>query len=136
MIKRINLSLDRATICHQILIQNELDRKLIDEYVLEVQDQMMFSCYKDEILVGYIAAVTTNFYSMEVKSIGVSPLFHRKKCGTMLVDAIIDYARKNEFKIMMVKVESKNTNLRKFFEHVNFIPLDQVNSKMIYVLPV
>ena len=137
MIKRVNLSLDRATICHETLLNAcDIDRKVVDEFVLSIQDQMMFSCFDGEISKGFISAVTTNAYTIEIKGIAIKSNYQRKKNGTNLVSELIGYARKNEFKIVMVKINRNDIVLKKFFEYHKFFPLDQVNDFVIYILPV
>ncbi|MDL2292177.1 GNAT family N-acetyltransferase [Acholeplasma sp. OttesenSCG-928-E16] len=140
MIKRINYSLDRRTVCFEVL--KKMDVKYSDEKINELLDiaeeNMMFAYYDGPQAVGFISLFSHNFYVLEISIAAVIKENQNKKIGTAILKEAYQYAKNNDYKILETKIPATADYIqaRKFFEKKKFILLEEIAGKNIMVLPI
>lgn len=93
-------------------------------------DMTVFSAeFKGEI-VGFISLKKRTEYAVEIFNLGVLKGFHGMGIGTALINKSVEFARKNNYKIMTVKTLDESANYppyestRKFYIKHKFYPLE------------
>ncbi len=100
----------------------------IEEVVLKPGGEIFF-CLLDAEVVGTVAMQKVNDSVIEMAKLAVDKKHQGKKLGNLLVDACIDFARKNNYKTLMLVSSTKLNTALNLYRKYGFTetPLEETD---------
>lgn len=105
---------------------DSLEKMLEDNYLLKNNDNIFEVSYDDE-LIGYIIFHVSDDFT-DIYKIFVRDGDKRKGYATMLLDKVIDIAKRYNSKKLMVEVRSKNNSAIEFYIKNGFNKISERNN--------
>lgn len=102
----------------------------LDEYVKESMHNLMFGCYDNEDLLGFVTMKQTSSCTLEIYVMGIKHLYHRLGIGKTLFGMVKAYAIQQGVTYLQVKTLDpavKDKDYLKtyyFYEKMGFMPVE------------
>lgn len=94
------------------------------EYMFFITNKLVYVAEYKNIIVGYILSdLDQNNKKIHIMSFSVLNKFRRHGIGSMLINSLIEYATKENLKILSLYVHVENINAIKFYENHQFIKI-------------
>lgn len=101
------------------------------QYIEQVKKYPFFAVYKRDEIVGFYSLREENKDTLDMFVLGIKKKYHHQGIGTMLHNYVLEYARAQKYKYLMVLTlskEHKDTNYkvtRAFYHKLGFVDLYQ-----------
>ena len=125
MIKQSYLQVRTKTeaepIPYTLLLLADETKEAIDKYLADCILLLLESKLNQDLL-AVAALYPTDSSTLEIKNIAVSTKLQRKGLGSYLVQRIIDYAKQNSFKKLIVGTADHSYEAQNFYQKLDFKP--------------